>query len=249
MSGPDISWLIASNTLDNRLIDSLSSITSVEHGCEYEIILVLNGQAACAYKESLQKLDSQKNLRVIVCELPGLTHSLNLGVLQARGNYLVRLDCADLALPLRIKHCLALLKKYDCQVIVTAMTNWREERIKSSRFVRLSDFIMGNPLSHPTLMIDRELLIAQGGYQGWATAQDFDLWLRLLQRGVKIYYSDVATVVYEEVSLGLSRDYRIAYKAQIASVVRHLIPDRFVLGFLMIGVLVVKWLVKSVMSK
>jgi len=43
-----------------------------------------------------------------------------------------------------------------------------------------------SPVAHPSVMVRRELLDRAGGYRDFDGPEDYDLWLRLMERGVEI---------------------------------------------------------------
>lgn len=227
MSELAYTWLIATNEVSDKLTKTLDSILEVNHDKPFEIVLVLNGAALTSPIESVLHPRTFDFVRLYRCQLPGLTHSLNIGLNEAKGRYILRIDTGDIALANRVDVSRGCHSKFSSPAVVTAMMNWKGSVLNSSKFISLTDFLCGNPISHPTLSICRATLINVGGYQGWGTAQDYDLWLRLIIHKIPIYYEKTPTVIYEEFSSGLSRDFNIAYRNQIGSLARILFSRKF----------------------
>jgi glycosyltransferase involved in cell wall biosynthesis len=246
MSEVSYSWLVGSNTIDQRLLDSLNSIQSTVHEASYEIILVLNGDARTSEHKAI--LTEIKNLRVFSCSLPGLTHSLNLGLQHARGEYVFRLDVGDLNYPNRVRISINSLEQKNADVLVTNMSGWKNG-ITNSRFLDLKDFILRNPIAHPTLCIRRVTLISIGGYEGWKTVQDFDLWIKLILKGYRIYYVADETVLYEVAGVGDSRDYKVAYKNMIGILAKYLFQYRTSIILLILISLLIKYFARALIDR
>lgn len=246
VSKPIYSWLIASNTLDQRLLDTLNSIQNTSQFESYEIILVLNGNAIA--NQSDKFLTSVKNLKVINCVLPGLTHSLNYGLQEASGEFLFRLDVGDITHPQRVETSIELMRNMNLEVLVTNMGGWKNGLARKSGFLTLRNFIFSNPAAHPTLCIKRETLLAIGGYEGWRTTQDFELWIKLILHNVGIYYLADETVTYETAGVGDSRDYRVAYKNMIGVLSKYLFQRRTFAIFIILNVVLIKYLTRTIWS-
>lgn len=115
----------------------------------------------------------------------GLAASLNRGLEMAEGDYIVRMDADDVALPERIAVQVAFMNAHPR---VVAAGCWAERfgdasgliapRMSHRRIAAMLAF--GNPLVHPGMIIRREVLVRDSlRYPDYATAQDYALWTRL----------------------------------------------------------------------
>lgn len=249
MSELAYTWLIATNEVSDKLRKTIDSILEINHHGSFEIVLVVNGAALNAMISNVLHPRSLDFVRLYRCQLPGLTHSLNMGLNEAKGRYILRIDTGDIALPNRVDVSRGCHSKFSSPAVVTAMADWEGSVLNSSKFISLTDFLFGNPLSHPTLSICRATLINVGGYQGWGTAQDYDLWLRLIVNRVPIYYDRTPTVLYEKFSSGLSRDFNIAYRNQIGSLARILFSNKFIFVSAILFVATAKLFFRSAMNR
>ncbi|KAH9100369.1 hypothetical protein LEN26_015890 [Aphanomyces euteiches] len=127
----------------------------------------------------------------------GVAKTLNHGLALARGDFIARMDADDVALPNRLEMQVAYLlahpdvdligsaigvigeskSPYPCKVIVypTSLhrTHWA--------------MFMGCMLAHPTVLFRRNHTIATFRYaEDFGSGEDYDMWLRLLQAGVKM---------------------------------------------------------------
>jgi glycosyltransferase involved in cell wall biosynthesis len=123
----------------------------------------------------------------------GLTVSLRHGVELARGQYVARLDAVDVALPDRLERQVAFLEARPEVALLGGACVQTDEAGRFLRVWRLPETdleirwvsLLANPFVHSTVMIRRSVLLAHGlNYDpAFPTAQDFDLWSRLLERG------------------------------------------------------------------
>lgn len=239
-----VSWLIASNTDNEKLINSINSILKYSNSEDFEIIVVLNG-SAIKNTNFYRKIESISNkIRIYKCHLNGLTHSLNLGLNKSKGNFIARLDAGDFCLIDRHALFIELSKSNNIQVLTTAMKNWKPNININEGFIPFWKLFLGNPFAHPTLFINKNLLVNLGGYQGWETAQDYDLYLRLYMAGHKIYYSKERAVKYEKISYGDSRNFKVAYPNMMSSVLRNVLFKKPIHGFLALLILSIKYITR-----
>jgi glycosyltransferase involved in cell wall biosynthesis len=125
----------------------------------------------------------------------GFVKSLNIGLRQAQGKYIARMDSDDIALPRRFELQVAFLENnLDIAVVGGAVNIINEAgEVTSHRKYATSIFkvmllaLMRSPLAHPTAMIRREI-IEKGFYydEKFSKAEDLELWLRLIKNGYKI---------------------------------------------------------------
>jgi glycosyltransferase involved in cell wall biosynthesis len=120
----------------------------------------------------------------------GLTRSLNIGLDHAAGRYVARMDGDDVARPDRLARQVEFLQRNaEVGVVGTSRTLIDD----SGRFVAEAPAptddlairwkcLLGNPLAHPTVMMRADVLDrhALRYDERFATAQDYELWSRLL---------------------------------------------------------------------
>ena len=120
----------------------------------------------------------------------GLTCSLNTGLDHAAGKYLARMDGDDAAAPDRFARQVEFLERNAEVGIVGSSRTLIDD---AGRFVAHAPAVtddlairwkclLGNPLAHPTVMIRADVLDrhALRYDERFATAQDYELWSRLL---------------------------------------------------------------------
>jgi glycosyltransferase involved in cell wall biosynthesis len=120
----------------------------------------------------------------------GLTRSLNRGLDLAEGLYLARMDADDVAMPRRLERQVAFLDARPRVGIVGCSRVLIDEagRVVGHAPAAEDDAdirckcLLGNPFAHPAVMLRLDLLNAHGlRYdERYRTAQDYELWSRLL---------------------------------------------------------------------
>lgn len=137
----------------------------------------------------------------------GLAGSLNLGVKAARGRYVARFDSDDICVPDRLIQQVAYLDSNpDIGVLGghLAIMDEMETPVGVRHYPLTHEgierrFQMNNAMAHPTVMMRRSVLDAHGAYDPtFRFAEDLELWLRLLNNGVRFANLDQVLVHYRQ---------------------------------------------------
>lgn len=162
---------------------------------DLEIVAVLNGCPPRVRADFLSRSDCR--LRVIDLGTEGrLLDALEAAVAASTGRWLARMDSDDRCAPERIARQVAMLTEGDCQAVSCGISLVRALGDGMRRYV---DWVNGldtpdkvarerfveSPVVQPTVMMARSLFREAGGYRRNGFAEDYDLWLRLLERGVR----------------------------------------------------------------
>jgi hypothetical protein len=120
---------------------------------------------------------------------------LNLGLQEASGKYIARLDADDLAVPNRLAQQVEVLESNPEVVMIGGRADTIDENGKlldrgAKRFlpstaqaVRLGMMFM-NPFGHSSITYRRQAAIETGGYPAeYKDVEDFEMWRRLLKYG------------------------------------------------------------------
>jgi glycosyltransferase involved in cell wall biosynthesis len=141
----------------------------------------------------LDELASQdERLEVHHQENIGLTKSLNRGLALAKAPIVARHDADDISLPQRLQRQWLFFRSHPKHVVVGCCYDkidasgqlLKTYRTRSSDFgIRLS-LLDQNAIPHTGALFRTEPVMALGGYdEALTTAQDYDLWCRLGDRG------------------------------------------------------------------
>jgi glycosyltransferase involved in cell wall biosynthesis len=123
----------------------------------------------------------------------GLAKSLNVGIKDANGIYIARMDADDISTYDRIEKELDYLEKNDFDMVATNRFDIDENGNllpdksalpKNSSINKLLP--VNNFITHSSVIIKSDVVRSLNGYRDFKSSQDYDLWLRLISNGNKI---------------------------------------------------------------
>lgn len=121
----------------------------------------------------------------------GLTRCLIRGLSQARGKYIARMDADDISYPTRFQKQAEFLEAHPDHAVVGTRCHYLDSEGKAraiSGHLCTSDELGRDvwrrcPIAHGSAMFSRKYIMACGGYRElFRYAQDYDLWLRVMER-------------------------------------------------------------------
>ena len=139
----------------------------------------------------------------------GLAASLNHGIELSHGELIARFDSDDVCMPERLAQQVAYM---DAHPEVGVLGGALEIMAEDGRTIAFRDyprdhttierrFQVTTPIAHPTVMMRKPLIERHGGYDpSFRFAEDLDLWLRLLNRGVRFANLGCVLVRYRQES-------------------------------------------------
>ena len=196
---PDITVVLpfynAESTL-NRAIESLHQ----QDFKDFECILVDNNSTDRSTEIALHWVKADGRFRVVQEHRQGVMFASNRGCAEARANIIARMDADDWAYPYRLRLQYEFLNKHPGYGAVAGLVRhvgdpettggfkrfveWSNtlityEQILSRRFIEA-------PIVNPTAMWRKETMESHGLYLQGDFPEDYEMWLRWLDRGVKI---------------------------------------------------------------
>jgi glycosyltransferase involved in cell wall biosynthesis len=187
----DVSVVCPIHGSGKYLYRTLDSIKRQSFKGSMEVILVLD---RCS-EEILTIIDSFRSeivIKIYESKNPGLVSALNMGLQMATGKYVARIDSDDLMAPSRIERQLEFLEaNQQITVLGSSVTEINEHGVVIGKREYPTESIeMYNSLSkqctiaHPSVMFKRDEILNLGGYRPFfENAEDYDLWLRVRERG------------------------------------------------------------------
>jgi Glycosyl transferase family 2 len=183
-------------TLD-ACLDSLAAQTLGDH----ELVAIDDGSTDGCGERLRERARADARLRVVETPPRGLVPALNRALAEARAPLVARMDADDVAHPARLALQVERLERdpavdvLGCRVEaiaadggavpagMAAYVAWQNtllehEAIRRARFVE-------SPLVHPSVAMRRTALVSLRGYREFAGPEDYELWLRALDAGLR----------------------------------------------------------------
>lgn len=196
---PRVSVLLPCYNAADTLEETLACLFA-QSEVDFEIVAVDDGST----DETLTILEEQARrdgrLRPLARPHAGIIPALNVGLEACRASCVARMDADDLAHPDRLAKQADFLDAHPQVGLVASLVEgfpseelregfqiyieWlnslvTDEDIRRERFVE-------SPLAHPSVMVRRDVVMEAGGYEERGWPEDYDLWLRLMERGVRM---------------------------------------------------------------
>jgi glycosyltransferase involved in cell wall biosynthesis len=184
---PKVTWLMCTNREDallHRAIESCLSQTMTD----YELLVVVNGPETDRLVRILSTTyANDQRVRVVGTPIHLLNFSLSLGLHLARARFVARMDADDVSDPKRLAMQLAYMQVNDDVAVLGSAYLLIDDHghVHGKVAVPESDpdirkaLRCGNPICHPSVMLRRDAILAEGAYLGGRNAEDYDLWLRI----------------------------------------------------------------------
>lgn len=160
---------------------------------DWELVAVDDGST----DDSADILRSSPKTRLIQQPHRGLVAALNRGLEHCTGAYVARLDADDLAHPRRLELQKQALEEDPGLALVSSKVRLFPSHVIRSGFRRYErwlnglltheqierDLLVESPFVHPSVMTRRSWL--DDGYRDFDGPEDYDLWLRLYEKGAR----------------------------------------------------------------
>lgn len=185
---------------------------------DWELIAIDDGSADDSLARLRALAAGDARIRLLAEPPRGLVTALTRGLEAARGAFIARLDADDICLPERLARQRRHLETHPgvgvvaCRVIFggdaraagyARHVDWTN-RLLSAEAIALARFVE-SPLAHPSVMFRRELVAHHGGYREGDFPEDYELWLRWLEAGVRIEKLPEPLLVWNDAPRRLSR--------------------------------------------
>ncbi|MEO5641691.1 MAG: glycosyltransferase [Bacteroidia bacterium] len=186
---------------------------------DFELVLVDDGSTDKTAELIQQFSKSDNRIRIISNPHKGIVEALNIGIANAQGNFIARMDADDVMYPERLANQVKALEQHKEFGLVSCLVehggnaksqegyathvNWINSIITPDE-IALNRFVE-SPISHPSVMFRKELVEKYGGYRGGDFPEDYELWLRWMDAGVVMGKVPQQLLFWNDLSERLSR--------------------------------------------
>lgn len=192
----EVSWLIPVRNAAATLEEALASVAGQTFAA-WEAIMVDDGSTDGTPEILAGWARRDGRFRVLRNEEGrGIVGSLNRALGEARSPLLARMDGDDIALPERLERQMDRMREGDAAAVGCRVRYFPEERVQAGarRYEAWlnsvltpeeheRDVFVECPLAHPSMLLRVEAVREVGGYRDMGWAEDYDLLLRLWERG------------------------------------------------------------------
>ena len=187
-----ISVVMGVYNAEKYLRDAMDSILSQRYG-DFELIVVNDGSTDSSGEilEEYRRVDTRVRLVSNGMNI-GLTRSLNIGLQEASGTFIARQDADDTSHPDRLQKQVEILQDQAHLCLVGCISELIDA--EGTKFGEIHPVVTESellkyfartesPFAHGSVMFRREQILDVGAYdERFWFAQDFDLWIRIMQR-------------------------------------------------------------------
>jgi glycosyltransferase involved in cell wall biosynthesis len=178
------------------------AVSSLLDGTRADVeVLAVNDNSRDTGPELLHALAMRDGrIRPLMAVGRGLVAALTQGLEAARGTYIARMDADDVSMPGRLDAQAAWLDARPETGVVGGRVDFGGDAATAAGYalhvdwcnalrthddIALARFVE-SPLVHPSVMFRRALVAAHGGYRDGPFPEDYELWLRWLDAGVRM---------------------------------------------------------------
>lgn len=212
---PDVSILMPVRDGGDALERAVRSILEQTTG-DWELVAVDDGSTdhTASVLTDFAALDPR--IRILPLPPVGIARALQAGCDACRGGWIARMDADDWMHPERIGAQMAHARKHPDLGVVSCLVrygggergygahvDWLNTLV-SPEIIALRRFIE-SPVAHPSVMFRRELLETHGGYRDGDFPEDYELWLRWMDAGVRFGKVDRVLLEWSDPPGRLSR--------------------------------------------
>jgi glycosyltransferase involved in cell wall biosynthesis len=186
---------------------------------DWELVMVDDGSTDGSRAELARYAALDLRIRLLGRTHRGLVASLNDGVASARASLIARMDADDQAHPERLERQVRYLEEHREFGLGGCLVEFGGNRQQAAGFALHVDWInslvsprsielnrfVESPFAHPSVVFRREVFDRLGGYREGDFPEDYELWLRWLDAGVRMGKVPLSLLTWNDSATRLSR--------------------------------------------
>ncbi len=167
---------------------------------DWELVVVEDGSTDGTREMLRAAAREEKRLVLVEREHGGVVAAANAGIAVARGEFVARMDADDVAAPGRLAAQVGLLERDATLGVVSGRVEFGGDRTARAGYALHVDWLNGlttseeiararfteQPVANPSVLWRRELAERHGVFRAGDFPEDYELWLRWLDAGVRI---------------------------------------------------------------
>lgn len=196
---PAISVLLPVYNGADTLAAALASLAG-QTWRDYELIAVDDGSTDGSLAVLQHAAARDARMRVLALPRSGLVGALNAGLAACTAPLVARMDADDIAHAERLAEQAVLLEREPAVGVASCLVEFGGDRVANEGYalhvdwlnalttpeaIALNRFVEA-PVAHPSVMFRRSCVDAFGGYRSGDFPEDYELWLRWIDSGVRI---------------------------------------------------------------
>lgn len=185
----------------------------------WELLLINNNADAATAQVAEAYGNRDSRIRILQEKRQGIAWALNTGLNHARAPFIARMDADDLAHPERLQKQYHFLRRHPEVGVVSCRCHFSSKLPKAAgyaHFVAWQNNLLSpeehyrnrfreSPVAHPSVMFRSALVSRWGGYSTEALPEDYELWLRWMQAGVRFAKVNEPLLTWQDHPQRLSR--------------------------------------------
>jgi glycosyltransferase involved in cell wall biosynthesis len=195
MNVPAVSVILPAYNCEKFIGKAIQSVLQ-QTFTDFDLIIINDGSTDNT-ETIIHEFDDQRIIYLKNSNNQGLIYTLNKAITHANGKYIARMDADDICLRDRLAKQKAFLDQNEDITVIASTIEFINEQEEKTGIWELDRqtitpaqikgaILKQNCIAHPTVMMRSEI-IKQLKYKEYQkNIEDYDLWLRLLNRGYKI---------------------------------------------------------------
>lgn len=202
---PLISIVIGAYNAENAILETLNSIANQDYqNIETIVVNDCSTDFTGAQLEEFANKHPNHRLKIVTNNKNlGLTKSLNIGLKEAKGEYVARIDAGDTMTPNRISIQALVLIEHPELNLVSSLVNYVDDQYQmicpqlkvdmnklTRKFYELKTNtpVNINKMVHVSVMYRKDSVLSLGAYdENYRWGQDGNLWVRMIKAGQKFH--------------------------------------------------------------
>lgn len=215
---PKISVILPFYNAANTLIRAIKSIIDQSH-TNWECILINNNSTDDSVEIAKHYVDKDYRFQLVNEARQGVVFASDAGYLISCGEYICRMDADDFSMPNRFFDLANFLDRNHDYAVVTGLVEYVAHRKETKGFERYVNWVnsvqtyrdifnsrfIESPIVNPSAIWRRDIVEKYGFYKEGDFPEDYELWLRWLDCGVKIHKLPVVVLKWHDSDQRLTR--------------------------------------------